>query len=125
MGLNDLIEMGSAAVISSAVTLRICHVVYGSKLKEARRPKPNYACICLHRVTSHERIEYRQDGTLMIKFGECVVDSPPCGCTGYIGDLPFDPGSMISTDGVPLGGEEATLFRTVINLIRSKDNPPK
>lgn len=126
MSLNDLIEIGSTAVVSSAVTIRICYVVYASKLKEARRPLPrSYTCICLDKVTSHERIEYRHDGTLMIKFGECVIAT--CSCTGYMGDLPPDPGSMISTDGVALGGEDVlgkegvSLIRTLVRLIKDKD----
>jgi len=100
---------GATAVTTVSVTTKICTKVYGRKIEELQRPDPpTYNCLCGHKLVAHERIEYYDGDVLMIKYGKCTVltggneNKNTCACSGYQGDLPVEPGSAPSVDGVPI-----------------------
>jgi hypothetical protein len=106
---DTIIWCAATAITTGSVTTRICTKVYRPKIAELQRPDPpNYTCLCGHKLTAHERIEYYDGDVLMLKYGRCTVltggteNNRTCACTGYQGDLPVEPGSVPSVDGVPV-----------------------
>jgi len=106
---DTIIWCAATAITTGTVTTRICTKVYRPKIAELQRSDPpNYTCLCGHKLTAHERIEFYDGDTLMLKYGKCIVltggteSNRTCACTGYQGDLPMEPGSVPSVDGVPV-----------------------
>ena len=107
---DTIIWCAATAITTGTVTTRICTKVYRPQIEKLQQPDPpTYTCLCGHKLTAHERIEYYDGDVLMLKYGRCTVltnssveNRTTCACTGYQGDLPMEPGSTPSVDGVPI-----------------------